>query len=103
MYHARACGFEAELTAAEGEGLSVEADIFYGSNVDPVRLRNAHIAWMTTAEEWHLKLCNVAKHRVTLGESSSHTIKRREQERYFASCTRLTGKRCNQGTNIFDS
>ena len=41
-YQARACGFEAELTAAEGEGLS-----FGPSNVDSGRLRNAHIAWMT--------------------------------------------------------
>ena len=41
------CGFEAELTAAEGEGLSVGADIFYGSNVNPARLRNAHVDCMT--------------------------------------------------------
>ena len=38
VYQARACGFEAELTAAEGEELSVGADVFYQSNVDPVRL-----------------------------------------------------------------
>ena len=37
MYKARACGFEAELTAAEGEGLDVGAGVFDGSNVDPVR------------------------------------------------------------------
>ena len=36
--------FEAELTAAEGQGLSVGVDVFYRSNVD--RLRNAHVAWM---------------------------------------------------------
>ena len=47
LYQARACGFEGELTAAEGEGLSVEAGVFYRRNVDPVRLRNAHLAWMT--------------------------------------------------------
>ena len=47
MYHARASGFEDELTAAEGDGLSVGTDVFDGSNVDPVRLRNAHVAWMT--------------------------------------------------------
>ena len=48
VYQARVCGFEAELAAAEGEGLSVEADVFYRSNADPVRLRNnAHAAWMT--------------------------------------------------------
>ena len=43
---ARACDFEAELTAAERQALSVEA-AFYRSNVDPVRLQNAHVAWMT--------------------------------------------------------
>ena len=48
VYQARACGFEAELTAVEGEGLSVGAGVFDGSNVDPVRLRNTHISsWMT--------------------------------------------------------
>ena len=47
MYQARASGFENELTAAEGDGLSVGADVFDSSNVDPVRLRNAHVAWMT--------------------------------------------------------
>ena len=45
-YEAIACGFEGELTAAEGRGLSVGADVFDGSNVDPMRLRNAHAAWM---------------------------------------------------------
>ena len=47
MYQARACGFEAELTADEGEGLSIGADVFNGSDLDPVKLRNAHVAWMT--------------------------------------------------------
>ena len=47
LYQSRASGFEDELTAAEGDGLSVGADVFDGSNVDPVRLRNAHVAWMT--------------------------------------------------------
>ena len=47
MYQARASGFENELTAAVGEGLSVGDDVFDSSNVDPVRLRNAHAAWMT--------------------------------------------------------
>ena len=39
-------GFEDELTAAEGDGLSVGADVFDSSDVDPVRLRNAYVAWM---------------------------------------------------------
>ena len=43
VYQARACDFEAELTAAEGVRLSVEADGFSGSNVDPGRLRNTHV------------------------------------------------------------
>ena len=37
IYQARACGFEAELTAAEKEGLSVGAGVFDRSNVDPMR------------------------------------------------------------------
>ena len=41
MYQARACGFEVELAAAEGEGLSIGADAFDASNIDPVILRNA--------------------------------------------------------------
>ena len=45
LYQARASGFENELTAAVGGGLSVEADVFDSSNVDPVRLRNAHVVW----------------------------------------------------------
>ena len=47
LYQARASGFENELTAAVGDGLSVGADVFDSSNVDPVKLRNAHVAWMT--------------------------------------------------------
>ena len=47
LYQARASSFEDELTAAEGDGLSVGADVFDSSDVDPVRLRNAHVAWMT--------------------------------------------------------
>ena len=46
LYQVRASGFENELTAAVGDGLSVGADVFDSSNVDPVRLRNAHAAWM---------------------------------------------------------
>ena len=46
LYQARASGFENKLTAAVGDGLSVGADVFDSGNVDPVRLRNAHAAWM---------------------------------------------------------
>ena len=44
LYQARASGFEDELTAAEGDGLSFGANVFDSSDVDPVRLRNAHVA-----------------------------------------------------------
>ena len=48
LYQARASGFENELTAAGSDGLSVGADVFDSSNVDPVRLRkNAQVDWMT--------------------------------------------------------
>ena len=48
LYQARASGFEDELTAPEGDGLSVGVDVFESSNnVDRVRLRNAYVAWMT--------------------------------------------------------
>ena len=43
LYQARASGFE---DATKGEGLNTEADVLVSSNVDPVRLRNAHVAWM---------------------------------------------------------
>ena len=46
LYQARASGFENELTAAVGDGLSVGADVFDSSNVDSVRLRNAYASWM---------------------------------------------------------
>ena len=47
LYQARTSGFEDEPTAVEGDGLSVGADVFDSNNVDPVGLRNAHVAWMT--------------------------------------------------------
>ena len=52
MYWARASGFENELAAAEWDGLSFGANVFDGSNVDPVRLRNAYVAWMTLINSW---------------------------------------------------
>ena len=47
MYQVRACGFEAEVAAVVGEGLSVGADGFHGSNVHLVRLQNVHVACMS--------------------------------------------------------
>ena len=44
VHQARACGFDAELTAAEGEGLSIGAEVFDRSKVEPTKLRNAHAA-----------------------------------------------------------
>ena len=46
MYQARACGVEAELSAAEGEGVGVGADVFCRSNIDPMRFLNEHVGWM---------------------------------------------------------
>ena len=40
MYQARACGFEAELTAAEGEGLIIEADVFMEKKTKPREMTN---------------------------------------------------------------
>ena len=51
MYQARTRSFEVELAAAEGAGLSVGADFFYGSNVDSVRLRNAHTRSLDDAHQ----------------------------------------------------
>ena len=47
LYQARASGFENELTAVDGGGLSVGANVFDSRNVNPVRMQNAHVAWMT--------------------------------------------------------
>ena len=44
LYQARVSGFEDELTAAKGDGLSVGADVFDSSSIDPIRLRNAQVA-----------------------------------------------------------
>ena len=35
------------MSSGEGKGLSVGVDVFDGSNVDPMILRNSHAAWMT--------------------------------------------------------
>ena len=98
-YQARANGFEDELTAAEGVGLSVRADVFDSSNMEPVRLQNAHVAWMTLINSCSgnkSKSCNVATHRTTREETSNHTIEPREVGRCFVYPMRSTGKRWNQ-------
>ena len=58
----RACGFEAELKAAKGKGLSVGADVFDGSSVDPVRLRNEHVAWMTLINNCRGRTLEIVQH-----------------------------------------
>ena len=93
-YQARACGFDAELTAAEGEGLSVGADVFNRSNVDPaVRLRNAHAAWV--------RLVNNCR-GMTL-EIVSRSEAPNDAWRSPECRARLTGIRCNQGRTLFNS
>ena len=62
VYQARACGFVAELTAAEGEVPRIEVDIFYGSNADPVRLRNIHLAWMALIDNWRGMAIEIVQH-----------------------------------------
>ena len=97
VYQARACGFEAELTAAEGEGLSVGADVFDGCNVDPFRLRNVHAAWMALIDNCRGMPLEIVQRSEaphdTWRNLESYYIERSKQERYFACRTRLTGKR----------
>ena len=68
LHQARASGFEDELTAAEEGGLSVGADIFDSRNVDPMRLRNAHVTWMTLINSCSgMALENVQRSNATNG------------------------------------
>ena len=85
MYQVRACGFEAELTAGEGEGLSVGADVFDGSKVDRVRLRNAHVASMTFINNY----CKGMTFEIVQRSEAPKDTWRREQERYFVYRTRF--------------
>ena len=86
VYQARACGFDYELTAVEGEGMSVGAGVFYRSNVDPVRLRNAHIARIT--------LINSCR-----GMALTQNLK----SQYRVKGTRGTLRRWNQGVTHSNS
>ena len=85
MYQARASGFEDELTAAEGGGLSVGADIFDSSNVDPVRLRNAHVAWMTL-----INSCSETALEIVQRSNASNDAWRNLESHYRAKRTRKT-------------
>ena len=102
LYQARASGFENELTSAEGDGLSVGADVFDSSSVDPVRLRNVHVAWMTLINSCRgmaleiVQHSNAATHRTTRGEISNYTIEQKELGKYFVCPMKSTEKRWNQ-------
>ena len=80
---ARANGFENELTAAEGDGLSVGADVFDSSNVDPVRLRNAHVAWMTP-----INSCSGMALEIVQRSNAPNDAWRNLESRYRAKGTR---------------
>ena len=77
---ARASGFENELTAAVGDGLSVGGDVFDSSNVDPVRLRNVHAAWMVLVNSCR----GMALEIVQRSDASNDAWQeQKEQEKYF--------------------
>ena len=96
MYQARASGFEYELTAAEGDGPSVGAYVFDSSNVDPVRLRNAHVAWMTLINSWSGMALEVVQRSNAPNDAwriSNHTIEQKELGKYFVFPMKSTEKR----------
>ena len=72
-----------ELAAAEGDGLSVGADVFYSSNVDPVRLRNAHVAWMTL-----IKSCSGMALEIVQRSNAPNDAWRNIESHYKAKGTR---------------
>ena len=75
--------FKAELAAAEGEGLNVGADVFDQSNVDPVRLRNAHVAWMTLINN-----CEGTAVEIVQRSEASNDAWRNPESHYRAEGTR---------------
>ena len=81
-----ASGFEDELTAAEGDGLSVEADVFDSSNVDPVRLRNAYVAWMTL-----INSCNGMALEIVQRSNAPNDAWRNLESHYRVRSTLRTG------------
>ena len=83
MKQARASGFEDELTAAEGDGLSVGADVFDSSKMDPVRLRNAHVAWMTL-----INSCSGMSLEIVQRSNASNDAWRNLESHYRAKRTR---------------
>ena len=100
------CGFEAEPTAAGGERLGVGSDVFYRSNVDPVRLQNAHAAWMTLTNNCRgMKLCIVQR------SEAPNDVWRNLESHYKAKGTReilrlshgVNGKTMQPGRILFSS
>ena len=85
LYQARASGFENELTAAVGDGLSVGADVFDSSNVDAARLRNAHVAWMTLIDS-----CSEMALKIVQGSAAPNDAWRNLEFHYRAKGTRET-------------
>ena len=81
VYHTRACGFETELAAAEGEGLSVGAHGFERSNVDPVSLENAHAAWMKLISNFRKMVLKVAQRSETPNDAWRNSNGRSKETR----------------------
>ena len=98
LYQARASGFEDELTADEGDGLNVGADIFDSSNVDPMRLRNVHVAWMTLINSCSGMALEIVQRSNAPNDAwtnlESH-YKAKGTREYFVYLMKSTGKRWN--------
>lgn len=69
LYQDRTCSFDDEPTAAEGDRLSVRADCFGISNMDAVRLRNAHVAWMTLINSCKGMILEIAQRSNALNDA----------------------------------
>ena len=104
MYQARASGFEDELTAAEGDGLSVGLDVFDSSSVDPVRFQNAREAWMTL-----INICSVMALEIVQRSNAPNDAWRNLESHYRAKGTReilrlsheINGKTMEPGGDAF--
>ena len=106
LYQARASGFEDELTAAEGDKLSIGADVIDSSNVDPVRLQNAHVAWMTLVHS-----CSGMALEIVQCSNAPNDAWRNLESHYGAKGTReilrlsreINGKTMEPGSDPFKS
>ena len=88
--------FEDELAAAEGDGLSVGADVFDSSNVDPVRSRNAHVCGLDDTDQqlqWNDTRNRATQQRTERRvKKSNHTLEQR-------NLGRINGKTMEPGGN----